>query len=73
MFTARVLIGVVMGAALALPAGKATAQGGAWPSRPIRLVVPLPPLAAGTYELRYQVLAADGHATQGVLRFRVAQ
>ena len=36
-----------------------------------RLVVPLPPLGAGAYELRYQVLAADGHTTQGVLRFRV--
>ncbi len=49
MFTARVLIGVVMGAALALPAGKATAQGGTWPSRPIRLVVPLPPGGSPDY------------------------
>ena len=36
-----------------------------------RLIVPLPALGAGAYELRYQVLAADGHTTQGVLRFRV--
>ena len=40
--------------------------------RTARLVVPLPQLAAGAYELRYQVLAVDGHTTQGVLRFRVS-
>lgn len=36
-----------------------------------RLVIPLPRLAAGAYELRYRVLATDGHTTQGVLRFSV--
>lgn len=36
---------------------------------PERLEVPLPPLEPGNYMLRYSVLAADGHATQGVLRF----
>ena len=36
-----------------------------------RLAVPLPPLGPGAYELRYHVLAADGHTTQGVLRFRI--
>ena len=36
-----------------------------------RLTVPLPALKPGAYELRYQVLAVDGHTTQGVLRFRI--
>ncbi|HWP66726.1 MAG TPA: copper resistance CopC family protein [Candidatus Limnocylindria bacterium] len=36
------------------------------------LVVSLPPLAPGHYALRYKVLAADGHVTESVLRFRVA-
>ncbi len=38
---------------------------------PDRLVVPLPPLAAGVYVLRYRVLSADGHITEGALRFSV--
>jgi len=38
---------------------------------PERLEVPLPPLEPGNYMLRYSVLAADGHATQGVLRFSI--
>jgi methionine-rich copper-binding protein CopC len=36
-----------------------------------RIRVSLPPLAPGAYELRYQVLATDGHTTQGLLRFRI--
>jgi hypothetical protein len=40
-------------------------------SGPGRLVVSLPPLAAGAYALRYKVLATDGHVTESVLRFRV--
>lgn len=36
-----------------------------------RLVVPLQPLAPGTYVVRYRVLAADGHVTEGALRFTV--
>ena len=39
---------------------------------PERLVVPLPPLAPGTYRLEYRVLAADGHATPGLLRFTIS-
>ncbi len=35
------------------------------------VVVSLPALAAGTYGLRYRVLAADGHVTENLLRFRV--
>ncbi len=38
---------------------------------PERLEVPLPRLEPGNYILRYSVLAADGHATQGVLRFSI--
>lgn len=38
---------------------------------PERFEVPLPRLEPGNYKLRYSVLAADGHATQGVLRFSI--
>ena len=38
---------------------------------PDRLVIPLRPLGPGTYVVRYRVLAADGHLTEGVLRFTV--
>lgn len=40
---------------------------------PDRLVIPLPPLAPGTYVLRYRVLAVDGHLTEGLLRFTVRE
>lgn len=33
------------------------------------MVVHLPVLAPGSYVLRYKVLAADGHLSQGTLRF----
>lgn len=36
-----------------------------------RLVVPLQPLAPGVYVVRYRVLAADGHVTEGALRFTI--
>ena len=39
--------------------------------RPDRVTVNLPPLAAGSYGLRYKVLAADGHVTENLLRFKV--
>ena len=45
-----------------------TARAGAKPSE---VVVDLPPLAPGAYALRYKVLAADGHVTESVYRFRV--
>jgi copper resistance protein C len=38
---------------------------------PNQLVVDVPRLTAGAYELHYKVLAADGHVTDSVLRFRV--
>src|SRR5262245_47152452 len=37
-----------------------------------KVSVTVPPLAPGTYGLRYKVLAADGHVTESVLRFTVA-
>ena len=37
------------------------------------LIIALPPgLKPGAYQLEYRVLAADGHATPGLLRFTVA-
>jgi len=38
---------------------------------PDRLVIPMRPLGPGTYVVRYRVLAADGHLTEGALRFTV--
>ena len=39
---------------------------------PDRLIIALPPLTTGAYQLEYRVLASDGHATPGLLRFSVA-
>jgi methionine-rich copper-binding protein CopC len=38
-----------------------------------RLVVQLPSLEPGVYLVRWKVLSADGHVTQGAFRFTVAQ
>ena len=38
---------------------------------PDRISIPLPPLPPGAYRLSYRVLAADGHATPGQIRFTV--
>ena len=46
---ARTLIVLVSSAVLALAAGESAAQSGAWPSRPIRFVVPLPPGGSPDY------------------------
>lgn len=48
------------------------ATAGADAAAPDRLVVPLGPLPAGVYVLRYKVLSVDGHITEGALRFRVS-
>ena len=37
-----------------------------------RLLIALPKLGAGAYQLQYDVLAADGHITPGLLKFSVA-
>ena len=39
--------------------------------QPDRLIVPLRPLPPGGYVLRYKVLSADGHITEGALKFTV--
>jgi methionine-rich copper-binding protein CopC len=36
-----------------------------------RLQARVPPLAPGTYVLRYRTFSPDGHVTEGVLRFHV--
>jgi methionine-rich copper-binding protein CopC len=38
---------------------------------PGTVTVTLPPLPPGAYGLRYKVLAADGHVTESVVRFKV--
>lgn len=39
---------------------------------PDQIVLPMPALGPGSYRLEFQVLAADGHATPGLLRFTIA-
>ena len=38
---------------------------------PDTLTYPLPPLAAGAYQARRKVMAADGHVTEGAVAFTV--
>ena len=38
---------------------------------PDTLTYPLPPLAAGAYQVRWKVMAADGHVTEGAVAFTV--
>jgi methionine-rich copper-binding protein CopC len=40
---------------------------------PDSLVVPMPPLNPGTYQLQYRILAIDGHATPGRLSFSISE
>lgn len=61
----RVTIEAVNGKAVALPAARDAGP------EANRLMVPVGPLAPGTYVVRYRVLAADGHVTEGALRFSV--
>ncbi|MGH7397393.1 MAG: copper resistance CopC family protein [Candidatus Rokuibacteriota bacterium] len=35
------------------------------------LTYPLPPLEPGAYQARWKVMAADGHVTEGTVRFTV--
>ncbi len=60
----RVTIESASGRPVALPAAGALGAEN-------RLVVPLSPLPPGVYVVRYRVLAADGHVTEGALRFTV--
>jgi methionine-rich copper-binding protein CopC len=50
------------------PVALTVAAGG---ERPDRLAAPLPPLGPGSYAIRWRVLAADGHITEGAIRFTV--
>ena len=61
----RVTIKAVNGKAVALPAARDAGP------EANRLVVPVGPLPPGIYVVRYRVLAADGHVTEGALRFSV--
>jgi len=61
----RVTIETANGRAMALPAVRDAGP------EANRLVVPVGPLTPGTYIVRYRVLAADGHVTEGALRFSV--
>ena len=36
-----------------------------------QVVVTVPPLIPGVYNVNYQVLAADGHVTEGAIRFTI--
>jgi methionine-rich copper-binding protein CopC len=38
----------------------------------LRLSVPLPPLAPGSYRLRWRALSRDGHVVPGEIRFSIA-
>jgi methionine-rich copper-binding protein CopC len=38
-----------------------------------QIIVHIPPLTAGDYALRFKVFAADGHLTEDVIHFSVAQ
>jgi tripartite-type tricarboxylate transporter receptor subunit TctC len=49
MQATRTLVVLVCGAVLALAAGASAAQSGAWPNRPIRFIVPLPPGGSPDY------------------------
>ena len=64
----RVTLSIAGGAPVPTPIADA---GTAGEEPPDRIVVPLRPLPPGAYVLRYKVLSADGHITEGALRFTV--
>ena len=63
----RVTLAAADGRPVPLPV---VAEGG---EKPDRIVLPLGKLRAGAYVVRYKVLAADGHITEGALRFAVLE
>jgi tripartite-type tricarboxylate transporter receptor subunit TctC len=63
MLRRRLLTALALGALLAFPLGEAGAQGAAWPSRPIRFIVPLPP--GGANDLLARVFAERLQAALG--------
>lgn len=40
---------------------------------PDQLIIPMPKLRPGSYQLRYRVMATDGHISPGLIRFTVAE
>jgi methionine-rich copper-binding protein CopC len=62
---------VTLAAAGGAPMPLFIADAGRGADQPDRLVLPLRPLPPGSYVLRYKVLSADGHITEGALRFTV--
>ena len=42
------------------------------PEAQLRVSVPLPPLAAGSYRLRWRALSRDGHVVTGEMHFSIA-
>ena len=38
-----------------------------------RMIIEIPPLAAGDYAIKFKVFAADGHLTEDVIHFSVSQ
>jgi len=63
----RVSISAADGRAVPLPVAADGSEA------PDRLTFPLGPLPPGNYVVRYKVLAADGHITEGALRFSVLE
>src|SRR5882672_187379 len=55
MLRERILTVLALGAVLAVPSGEVLAQSAAWPNRPIRFIVPLPP--GGANDLLARVFA----------------
>ncbi len=49
-----------------------TPKGGYKAGAADQLIVPLPQLKPGTYQLEYKVLATDGHLTPGAIRFTIS-
>ena len=63
----RVSISATDGRAVPLPVVADGSQA------PDRISLPLASLRSGAYVVRYKVLAADGHITEGALRFSVLE
>lgn len=49
-----------------------TPKGGYTAGKSNQLIVPLPKLKPGNYQLQYRVLATDGHMTPGAISFTVS-
>jgi copper resistance protein C len=68
---ARVTLAKSDGAPRLVPIASDASDGSGSDQEPDRIVIPLPPLPPGLYVIRYRILSADGHVTEGALRFTV--